>query len=75
LLALSLPECLWLHGNGRYCNDGLARRIIYFFHILVVVLGLFKAIGGTYGTGMQVKQAYVDGTISAAYSCADNSNS
>ncbi|KAL4917392.1 transmembrane amino acid transporter protein-domain-containing protein [Aspergillus aurantiobrunneus] len=75
LLALSLPGCLWLSSNSHYRRGSCSERVLYLLHILLVLLGAFMAVGGTYGTVMQIKEAYASGMISSAFSCADNSNS
>ena len=47
--------------------------MLYAFHVFLVLLGLFLAVGGTYGVVVQIKEAYADGQIASAFSCADNS--
>jgi hypothetical protein len=74
-LAISLPGWLWLYGHGEYLKGGLWRQMIYGLHILLVLLGVFMTVGGTYGVIVQINEAYADGSISSAFSCADNSGS
>lgn len=74
-LALSLPGWLWLYSHPEYRKRNLFRKAIYGLHVLLILLGLFLAVGGTYGVIVQINQAYADGAISSAFSCADNSGS
>lgn len=75
LLALSLPGCLWLYSHGHWRKGNALEKVVYLLHILLVVIGAFMAVAGTYGTVMQIKEAYASGMIPSAFSCADNSNS
>ncbi|KAJ5180972.1 hypothetical protein N7492_004182 [Penicillium capsulatum] len=75
LLALSLPGCLWLYSHAHDWKGSAVERTVYLLHVLLVLLGVFMAVGGTYGTVMQIKEAYASGMISSAFSCADNSSS
>ncbi|CAO1633465.1 unnamed protein product [Sympodiomycopsis kandeliae] len=43
--------------------------------VLVILIGLFICIGGTYGTIKSISDGYASGAIGSAFSCADNSNS
>jgi len=75
-LAISLPGWLWVYSHGEYLKKGnLWRQTIYGLHILLILLGLFMTVGGTYGVIVQINNAYADGSISSAFSCADNSGS
>jgi hypothetical protein len=74
-LAISLPGWLWLYSHGEYLKGNFLRKSIYAAHILLVLLGAFMTVGGTYGVIVQIKEAYADGQISSAFSCADNSGS
>lgn len=72
-LAVSLPGWLWLHSHWGYWKGGVVRKGCYILHVLMVGLGLFVAVAGTYGVVMQIMQAYQDGKIDGVFSCADNS--
>ncbi|KAJ5562908.1 hypothetical protein N7461_001669 [Penicillium sp. DV-2018c] len=74
-LALSLPGWLWLHSHRSYYRGNIIQMGLYGFHVFLILLGLFMAVGGTYGVIVQINQAYADGQISSAFSCADNSGS
>lgn len=72
-LAISLPGWLWLYCHDHYRKGNAACKIIYGLHVLLVALGCFLAVGGTYGVIVQIIGAYHDGRIDAVFSCADNS--
>ncbi|KAJ5317889.1 hypothetical protein N7508_002397 [Penicillium antarcticum] len=72
-LAITLPGWLWLYSHRDYWRGDAPRKMMYAFHVFLVLLGLFMAVGGTYGVVVQIKDAYADGEISSAFSCADNS--
>ncbi|KAJ5800400.1 uncharacterized protein N7518_002468 [Penicillium psychrosexuale] len=72
-LAISLPGWLWLYSHRDYWKGNALRVMLYAFHVFLVLLGLFLAVGGTYGVVVQIKEAYADGQIESAFSCADNS--
>ncbi|KAJ5689186.1 hypothetical protein N7462_003578 [Penicillium macrosclerotiorum] len=74
-LAISLPGWLWLYSHPQYRKGNRVQQSIYTLHILLILLGLFMTVGGTYGVIIQIKEAYSDGQISSAFSCADNSGS
>ena len=74
-LAISLPGWLWLYSHRDYWKGNIVRQVLFVLHIFLVLLGLFMAVGGTYGVIVQINQAYADGQISSAFSCADNSGS
>ncbi|KAJ5649601.1 uncharacterized protein N7484_003324 [Penicillium longicatenatum] len=74
-LAISLPGWLWLYSHADYWKGPFFRKIMYGFHLFLTVLGAFMAVGGTYGVIVQINEAYRDGQISGAFSCADNSGS
>lgn len=51
-----------------------ARRTIYCWAaFLTFIGGVFITIGGVYATIDSIVQAYADGTVGSAFSCADNS--
>jgi hypothetical protein len=74
-LALGLPGWLWIHDHADYYKGTIWQKIMYGLHIILILLSIFLTIGGTYGVIVQINEAYRDGTISSAFSCADNSNS
>jgi hypothetical protein len=74
-LALGLPGYLWIYDHKSYWKGTVCQRVLYMLHVLLILLSVFLTIGGTYGVIAQILDAYADGTISSAFSCADNSNS
>ncbi|KAJ5350147.1 hypothetical protein N7541_007874 [Penicillium brevicompactum] len=72
-LAISLPGWLWIYSHRDYWRGNAVRVSLYAFHVFLILLGLFMAVGGTYGVVVQINKAYRDGEISSAFSCADNS--
>jgi hypothetical protein len=74
-LALGLPGWLWIHDHADYYKGKLWQKVMYGLHIILIGISIFLTVGGTYGVIVQIMDAYEDGTISSAFSCADNSNS
>ncbi|KEZ45077.1 Transmembrane amino acid transporter [Scedosporium apiospermum] len=74
-LALGLPGYLWIYDHGHYRKGGFLKATAYWLNWLMILLSVFLMIGGTYGVIQQVIDAYANGEISSAFSCADNSNS
>ncbi|KAJ5653271.1 hypothetical protein N7490_000274 [Penicillium lividum] len=74
-LAISLPGWLWLYSHSEYRKGPVSQKTVYGFHIFLILLGAFMAIGGTYGVVVQINEAYHNGQIQGAFSCADNSGS
>lgn len=74
-LAICLPGWLWVYSHGEYLKGNVLRKAMYGLHVLLILLGLFMTVGGTYGVIVQINEAYRDGQISSAFSCADNSGS
>lgn len=74
-LALCLPGWLWIHDHVGFYKGTILQKLLFFLHVMLIGLGIFLTVGGTYGVVAQIIEAYSDGTISSAFSCADNSNS
>ena len=74
-LALGLPGWLWIYDHKDYYKGTWMQKILYGLHVLMILLSIFLCIGGTYGVIVQIMDAYRDGSIDSAFSCADNSNS
>ncbi|KAH7362208.1 transmembrane amino acid transporter protein-domain-containing protein [Plectosphaerella cucumerina] len=71
--SLIFPAMLWMYDFRAYRSGSAAERAKYGFHVVIVALGLFLVVGGTYGVGLSIKQAYATGIISKVFNCADNS--
>lgn len=74
-LALCLPGWLWLYSHGHYLKRNILCKAVWGLHVLLILLGAFMTVGGTYGVIVQINDAYRDGKIASAFSCADNSGS
>lgn len=74
-LALGFPAYLWIYDHGHYRTGGILRATAYWLNWLLILLSAFLMVGGTYGVIQQVIDAYANGEITSAFSCADNSNS
>ncbi|EME48687.1 hypothetical protein DOTSEDRAFT_57995 [Dothistroma septosporum NZE10] len=74
-ITIALPGWLWLHDHMSYRRGTAWQQIAFWFHVLLIPLGLFFLVAGTYGVIEQIVQAYADGLIGSAFSCADNSGS
>lgn len=62
-LAIMLPGWLWLYDHDEYRTGSLQKKVIYWLHALMIPLGAFICIGGTYGVIKQIIAAYADGQI------------
>ncbi|KAL5118341.1 hypothetical protein ACEQ8H_003690 [Pleosporales sp. CAS-2024a] len=74
-LALGLPGWLWIYDHANYWKGSLWQKTLYTLHVMLILLSAFLSVGGTYGVIVQILDAYRDGSIDSAFSCADNSNS
>lgn len=74
-LALGLPGWLWIYDHAAYYKGTLWQKVLYALHVVLILISVFLTIGGTYGVIVQIMNAYRDGQIDSAFSCADNSNS
>lgn len=74
-LALGLPGYLWVYDHQHYRTGTLLQKTIYALNWLMMLLAVFLTIGGTYGVVQNIIDAYANGEIDKAFSCADNSNS
>lgn len=72
-MAIVIPGFLYLYDYRDYRTGTLARRAKWFAHVLIVLLGAFVRVGGTYSSVKSIKLAYANGLIGSAFSCADNS--
>lgn len=71
--------CMWLYDNwpkGKYA-DG-RKWWAWFFMVcwsgFVVLAGSFLTVAGTYGSVVGIMDSYNESGGSAAFACADNSN-
>jgi hypothetical protein len=62
-LAIILPGWLWLHDHSHWRSGGMAKMVAYVMHILMVLLGIFICVGGTYAVVQEIIDAYASGLI------------
>lgn len=74
-LAISLPAYLWLHDHRDWRAGGYLKTAAWTWNAFLILVGAFMTVGATYGVIQEIINAYADGTIGSAFSCADNSNS
>ncbi|TKW55849.1 N amino acid transport system protein [Colletotrichum tanaceti] len=74
-LALGLPGYLWIFDHQHYRQGAWWQIAVYWLNWLMVLLAVFLTIGGTYGVVQNIIDAYANGLIGGAFSCADNSGS
>jgi hypothetical protein len=51
----------------------MLKMAMWYGHWLLAAVGAFTCVGGTYAVIDQIIQAYANGMIGQAFSCADNS--
>lgn len=77
LMSFQPMGCMWLYDN--WTKDKSKRTPWWTFmvcwSVFVVASGTFLMIGGTYGSVVGIIDSYKAAGGSAAWSCADNSNS
>ncbi|KAF5633793.1 neutral amino acid permease [Fusarium tjaetaba] len=77
LMSFQLYGFMWLYDNwakGKR-DPNMKWYLMVAFSIFVIVSGTFLMIGGTYGSIVGIIDSYKASGGSAAFSCADNSNS
>lgn len=72
-LALGLPGYLWIYDHQHYRHGNWWQIMVYWLNWLMISLAIFLTIGGTYGVIQNIIDAYAQGLIGGAFSCADNS--
>ncbi|KAK8051776.1 Amino acid transporter- transmembrane [Apiospora rasikravindrae] len=72
-MAIILPGFLYLHDLAAYRKGTMLQRTKWTLHIGLILLGVFVTVCGTYASVMSIKEAYNNGEIGSAFSCADNS--
>ncbi|KAI3395897.1 hypothetical protein diail_682 [Diaporthe ilicicola] len=74
-LALGLPGYLWVYDHQHYRRGNWWQVTVYWLNWLMILLAVFLTTGGTYGVVQNIIDAYAQGLIGGAFSCADNSGS
>lgn len=68
--------CMWLYDNWATGGDKSRTWLpMVCFSAFVIAFGCFLTVAGTYGTVIGIINSYAESGGSAAFSCADNSNS
>ncbi|KAL2434881.1 Transmembrane transporter [Exophiala dermatitidis] len=77
LLSFQPMGCMWLYDNWKKDKTERSTKwtLMVGFSVFVVVIGTFLMAVGTYGSIVGVIDSYKESGGSAAFSCADNSNS
>ncbi|KAG9964335.1 amino acid transporter, partial [Aureobasidium melanogenum] len=73
--SLVFPALLWLNDYRSLRSGTAAQKLKYGLHALIVVLGAFMVVGGTYAVGVSIKEAFADGLIARVFDCRDDSGS
>ncbi|KAJ5138681.1 transmembrane amino acid transporter [Penicillium bovifimosum] len=74
LMSFQPMGCMWLYDNWK----GERTRTWYLmvtWSIFMIIIGTFFMVAGTYGSVVEIINGYKESGGSAAWSCADNSNS
>lgn len=79
LMCIQPMGAMWLYDNWGKGARGQRRTKRWMlgalWSVIVVVVGSFLMVAGTYGAVMGIMASYRESGGSAAFSCADNSNS
>lgn len=62
-LALVLPMILWFHGHSDWIHGDFKKKLIYGLHVLIVLVGAFLSVGGTYSTIKLIVDFYATNPI------------
>lgn len=62
-LAIMLPGWLWLHDHKAWVKGSARQQLAYWCHVLLIPLGAFFCVGGTYGVIESILTAYATGQI------------
>ncbi|KAK7210920.1 hypothetical protein V2G26_018098 [Clonostachys chloroleuca] len=75
-LAFQAMACMWFYDNWNSEERGTLKwTLMASWAAFVIILGVFLTIAGTYGSIVEIIDSYKISGGSAAWSCADNSNS
>ena len=78
LMCFQPMGCMWLYDNWARRRITTHRWWWWFmvcWSVFVVAIGCFLTVAGTYGSVVAIMESYAESGGSAAFSCADNSNS
>lgn len=72
-LGVCLPPFLWFSLHEGYRTGSAGQQALWWFHVVILLLGLFLSIGGTYANISNIVDQFRAGKVGSAFSCADNS--
>ncbi|RAH75504.1 uncharacterized protein BO66DRAFT_445318 [Aspergillus aculeatinus CBS 121060] len=79
LICIIPMAAMWLHDNWGRGTEGHQRTVRWMLGVIwtlvLIILGAFLIVAGTYGSVKMIMSSYREDGGSAAFSCADNSNS
>ncbi|KAH8433006.1 uncharacterized protein LDX57_010642 [Aspergillus melleus] len=76
LMCFQPMGCMWLYDNWHRKKDRSTRWVLMVcWSVFVICVGSFLMVAGTYGSVVAIMNSYKESGGSAAFSCADNSNS
>lgn len=75
LMAFQPMGCMWLYDNWKTPERNTKWVLMSGWSVFVIVVGTFIMVAGTYGSVVGIIEAFEASGGSAAWSCADNSNS
>jgi hypothetical protein len=75
LLSFQPMGCMWLYDTWHTNKRDLRWKLMVCWSVFIIVAGTFLMVAGTYGAIVDIIAAYNASGGSAAWSCADNSNS
>ncbi|GJP89907.1 hypothetical protein CBS63078_7905 [Aspergillus niger] len=79
LICIQPMGAMWLYDNWRKGKDAAHKSKRWMFmvvwSVLIILIGSFMMVAGTYGSVEYIMASYAEDGGSAAFSCADNSNS
>lgn len=75
LMCFQPMGCMWLYDNWGRTNRDWRWKVMVVWSVFVIVSGTFLLIGGTYGSIVGIIDSYNTDGGTAAWTCADNSNS
>lgn len=74
-LGLCLPVVLWYCMNESIWQKGGAKgKLLWVAHAVLMMLGLFVTIAGTYSAVVTIRDQYRSGSVGKPFQCEDNSN-
>lgn len=62
-LAIMLPGWLWAYDHPEWRRGTMVQKIVYGLHMLMILLGAFFLVAGTYGVVIEINEAYATGEI------------